>query len=139
MTATRSFYRAEPVITFRGGTSFLFRIVIDEVRSTTLDGKITDVIRIGPLNLVGWTNFLGTLGSFDGTIGLPATVALEGLGDEGAVLVGADPRTTWALQQAGLRAGRLTVCATPPGGGRYEIIPLRWNLKPGSTSPLSGA
>jgi hypothetical protein len=136
MSATREFYRQEPVITFRGGAGFDFRVVITEVNSTTLDGKITSVVRQGPFNLVGWTNLVGQLRSFDGLTALPVIVALDGLGDEGALRVKSDARTTWALQQAGLRAGQLTILGTPPSGGRFELVPMRWNLKPGSTSPL---
>jgi hypothetical protein len=139
MSFTREFYRQQPIITFTGGAGFDFRVVITTVNATTLDGKITDLERLGPRNLVGWTNLVGTLAGFDGAAGLPAVITLDGLGDEGAIRVKCDGRTTWALQQAGLRAGFLTVLGTPPAGGRFRLAPMLWNLEPGSTSPLVGA
>ena len=137
MTATREYYRQEPVLHITGGADFDFRIVISEVASTDLDGKITDLVRLGAFDLTNWTNFVGEMRSFDGTVSVRSTVALDGTGDEGAIRVWGTARDTWALQQAGLRSGRLTILGRAPNGRRYRIVPGRWNLSPGSTSPLT--
>lgn len=136
MTATTEWYRQEPIITFRGGCDFDFRVELERVNSTSLDDKITDITRVGAVNLTGYTEFTGELRSFDGTVSLPVTIMLDGQGTEGAIRIKGNRRSTWALQQAGVRAGQLTVRAKAPDGGYYEVVPMRWNLKPGSTSPL---
>lgn len=139
MTATTEYYRQEPVIHLRGGMNARVQIVITRVQATSLEDKITDVYRLGALNLTGWTGFVGQLRSFDGLVSYPCTVTLDGPGDEGALIVEVGSRYTWAFQQAGIRAGQLTIGGTAPGGGRFELVPARWNLKPGSTDPLVSA
>jgi hypothetical protein len=138
VSATREYYRAEPILTIVGGADWDYQITIERVASTTLEGKITDLIRLGPFDLTGYTEFVGQLRSFDGLQSVSAQITLDGTGDEGTIRVRGTGRDSWALQEAGLRAGRLTIRAKAPSGGRFRIVPARWNLEVGSTSPLAG-
>lgn len=135
MTSATEFFRQSPLFTITGGMDADVLVEMEKVASTTLNGKISDLIRLGPYDLTGWTGLVGELRTFDGLNSVRAIIALDGDGDEGAFRIRVFARDTWLLQLVGARAGQLTVGASPPGGGRYTIAPMIWNLEVGSTSP----
>lgn len=137
MAATTEWYRQDPILTLTGGADFDFTVTITRVQSTTLDGRLGDVIRIGALDLTGWGSFRGELRSNDGLLSELVSVVVDGDADEGTIRVRGHRNATWRLQQAGVRAGRLTIDGQAPSGQRFTLVPARWSLRVGSTSPTA--
>jgi len=136
MTTTTSFYRQEPHFQIRGGADYDFTLTFDIVRSSTLDGTTTEIVRLGLVDFTGWSNFRGALMSSDERYTEPCSVLVEGDAENGTLRLRGRGVQTWRLQGAGVRAGSLTIIGRNPFLQEVEVETVRWSLVPGSTSPL---
>lgn len=135
MTQVSTFYRQDPLLVMTGGADFDFRLTFDIVRSTTLDGRTTTVNKLGRYSFEGWSNFAAELRSDDGTQTRLLSVVLDGPPTDGTIRVRGRGVQTWALQQAGVLGGRVTILATNPAGQRPAIRRCRFRVEPGATAP----
>ena len=137
MTVTSEWYGEEPVITLTGGSDYDWRLTLDEVSVTTVDGRVTDIFRIGRYDFTGWGSFRCVKTSYNGLVQELVSVSIDGPPSEGTLAIRGSRFATWRLQQAGVRGGRMTVLGRAPGGGEYTVCPLRFVLAIGSTPPTS--
>lgn len=137
MTAITEHYKTPPILRIYGGMDFDYSLQVIEVASTQLDGKITDLHRIGPIDFTGWTAFAGQLRSFDGLYAETCSIGIDGPPDEGTLYIRGIAAQTWRLQQAGVRGGTLTIKGGSPSGQRFLVAPCQFVLEPGSTDPLT--
>jgi len=135
MTATVEYYRQEPILTITGGADFDFELIVTRVASTTLDGRLGDVIREGPFDFTGWASFKAEFTDFAETVRELCSVVVDGEPDEGTLRIRGSRNATRRMQVLGHRAGRMTILGTAPSGQQFTVCPARWNLRPGSTRP----
>ena len=135
MTATLEFYRQEPILEIVGGADFDFSLTLTSVLSTTLDGRIGDLIRQGPINFTGWHSFKGEFTDPAETVRELVSVIVDGEPDEGTLRIRGGRNATRRMQVLGHRAGLLTILGTAPSGQLFTAAPCRWNLRVGSTRP----
>lgn len=137
MTQTSEFYRTAPVLVLTGGADFDFRLTFDTVRSTSLDGRVTSINKLARYSFEGWSNFSAELRSDDGTQTRLLSVVLDGPATDGTLRIRGRGVQTWALQQAGVSGGRITLLGTNPAGQRPAIRRCRFRLETGATSPTA--
>lgn len=135
MTVTTSWYAEDPILRLRGGADFDWRIRLDEVTTTVVDGRVTAILRLGPFNWTGWSNFRCSMASFDFGSSELVSVTVDGPPTDGVLAVRGSKGATWRMQQAGVYGGLMTILGKAPGGGDYETVPARFVLEPGSTAP----
>jgi hypothetical protein len=135
MVAVTEHYLTTPTFTIVGGADYDFRVGLTRVTSTVLDGKITELLREGPYSFAGWQAFAAVLATHDGTLSQTCSVIIDGPPEDGVLRLRGVAAQTWRLQQAGARAGRVTIVGSSPTGHRASVVAGQWVLVPGSTPP----
>ena len=137
MPAITEHYRTQPLLTLWGGMDFDYALECWEADSTELDGKLTSLVNRTRRSFVGWTAFAGQLRSDDGLYAETCSIGVDGPPDEGTLYIRGVAAQTWRLQQAGVRAGSLTIYGAAPSGQRFLVAPCRFRLRESSTAPTT--
>lgn len=136
-TTRREFYRTPAYARLIGGEDYDFTVSLEVVANTQLDGKQTELTRLGSFDLTGWSGFTAEFRTRDGLVSKLGSVVLDGPADGGSLRLRGTKYQTWDMQLAEQRGGEWSISGLSPQQATRTLVRGQWRLLTGATSPYA--